>query len=145
MGEKAQWLRACVVLAEEPSSILSTHMRQLTTACNSNFRYLVSSDRPPPPEAYTDTCVHRNNKNNRHGQNALHVHYKSSQRGTGGSSIRKSLARKHEGLSLIHLELTCKARASVLGNSWEEPGGFLSPCVELSIQIGEPRSQKTTQ
>lgn len=36
-GEMAQRLE-CTALAEDMSSVLSTHIRQFTTACNSDFR-----------------------------------------------------------------------------------------------------------
>jgi hypothetical protein len=38
-GEMARWLRACVALPEDPTSNLSTHIRQLTTASHSTLGY----------------------------------------------------------------------------------------------------------
>lgn len=37
-GEKAQWLRALIALAEDLGSIPSTHPWQITTICNSSFK-----------------------------------------------------------------------------------------------------------
>lgn len=37
-GETAQWLRALITLREDQSSVLSTHIRWLTVAYNSNSR-----------------------------------------------------------------------------------------------------------
>lgn len=41
--EMAQWVRAHTNLSEDPSSVLSTKVRQVTTICNSNSR---GSNRP---------------------------------------------------------------------------------------------------
>jgi len=37
----AQWLRALAILPEDPSSVPSTYVRQLTTTCNSNPKDLM--------------------------------------------------------------------------------------------------------
>ena len=37
-GELAQWLRVLAVLPDDPNSVSSTHMAQLTTTSNSSSR-----------------------------------------------------------------------------------------------------------
>lgn len=50
--EMAQWLRVLAVLAENQGSVLSTHIRQLTTICNSSTRDLTL------PSGLRDYCIH---------------------------------------------------------------------------------------
>ena len=46
-GEMAQWLRACIARAEDPSLVLSTHEKWFTSACNCGLGESVTLFWPP--------------------------------------------------------------------------------------------------
>jgi hypothetical protein len=66
--EMAQRLRAFAVLAEYVGSIPSTHIGQLTTVCNSNFRGSNSSS------DLNIGYIHTHTHTQRHTQTHTHTH-----------------------------------------------------------------------
>lgn len=60
--ELIQWLEASIAFAKDPSSILNTHVGQVTTTCNSSSRGPISSWPPwvlhSCEDTHTDTHMH---------------------------------------------------------------------------------------